>query len=88
VLTLRDLSSDHSIELGAEFTHGLPDGILQPLKHSKILIPEVHGDSWCKESDLPHAAFVHRSSKSSKKWTILQCWPDGPSIARDCRFET
>jgi monoamine oxidase len=57
VFTLRDPSSGHPIELGAEFIHGLPNEILQPLKKGKIPVTEVRGDSWCKEGDLLPCSF-------------------------------
>jgi len=47
VFTQRDPKLDFPIELGAEFIHGRPPEIWQPLQKAKIAITEVDGDSWC-----------------------------------------
>ncbi len=51
VLTLRDEICDAPVELGAEFIHGCPPEILDPLKHAKVKITEIDGDSWCSDRD-------------------------------------
>jgi monoamine oxidase len=38
------------IELGAEFIHGRPAEIWQPLREHDICISEVDGDTWCLEN--------------------------------------
>jgi monoamine oxidase len=45
ILTQRDPSCEASIELGAEFIHGLPPEIWDLLDKTKI--EEVEGDGWC-----------------------------------------
>ncbi len=36
------------IEMGAEFIHGRPKEILEPLQKHKIKVTEVDGDEWCE----------------------------------------
>jgi monoamine oxidase len=38
------------VELGAEFIHGRPPEIWQPLEEHRISISEVDGDIWCREN--------------------------------------
>jgi|SRR5579862_403878 len=40
----------YPIELGAEFIHGMPPEIWQPLQQAKVKIIEVSGQSWCVEN--------------------------------------
>jgi monoamine oxidase len=47
ILTLREPACASAIELGAEFIHGMPPEILQPLQQSRSEITEVDGDNWC-----------------------------------------
>jgi len=47
VFTLRDSQYEAPIELGAEFIHGLPREIWEPLQRSQVKITEVEGCSWC-----------------------------------------
>ncbi|MGA8437194.1 MAG: NAD(P)/FAD-dependent oxidoreductase [Candidatus Sulfotelmatobacter sp.] len=47
ILTLREPAFASAIELGAEFIHGMPPEILQPLQKSRSEITEVDGDNWC-----------------------------------------
>lgn len=49
VLTHQDPAFDGPIELGAEFIHGRPSEIWDPLKKAKTEITEVDGDNWCVE---------------------------------------
>jgi monoamine oxidase len=47
MLTHSDPSSGVAIELGAEFIHGLPPEIWQPLQARNVKITETQGESWC-----------------------------------------
>lgn len=47
ILTHFDSSQGFPIELGAEFIHGAPQEVLQPLQQAKVPITEVDGDHWC-----------------------------------------
>lgn len=47
IFTQRDPACPSPIELGAEFIHGRPPEIWQPLQQSAAEITEVDGDSWC-----------------------------------------
>jgi monoamine oxidase len=47
VFTRFDENLKHSVELGAEFIHGLPPEIWLPLQQQKIDVTEVEGDFWC-----------------------------------------
>jgi monoamine oxidase len=47
VLTQRDPECDSPIELGAEFIHGRPPEILDPLETVGAALHEVDGDNWC-----------------------------------------
>lgn len=47
IFTQRDPACPSPIELGAEFIHGRPPEIWQPLQQSGVEITEVDGDSWC-----------------------------------------
>ena len=46
-LTERDPEWDWPIELGAEFIHGKPPEILDPLETAGATLHEVDGDNWC-----------------------------------------
>ncbi len=50
IFTHQDPASRVPIELGAEFIHGLPPEIWDPLRQSKAEISEVSGDSWCESA--------------------------------------
>src|SRR5215467_757262 len=50
VYTRRVSGCDAPIELGAEFIHGKPLGIWEPLEENGKKIYEVDGDSWCVSS--------------------------------------
>lgn len=52
IWTLREPSQHIPIELGAEFIHGFPPEIWQPLQSANAQITEVQGDSWCAEAQL------------------------------------
>ena len=47
VLTQTESSSGLPIELGAEFIHGFPPEIWEPLQRSNINVTEVEGENWC-----------------------------------------
>ena len=49
IFTRRDSASGAPIELGAEFIHGRPREIWDPLQKAGIQITEVEGQSWCSE---------------------------------------
>ena len=51
VFTDHDRTTGAPIELGAEFIHGLPAEIWQPLQAQEAEITEVAGQSWCVTSD-------------------------------------
>ena len=47
IFTLHDPNCEWPIELGAEFIHGRPPEIWQPLRDANVDITEVEGDIWC-----------------------------------------
>jgi monoamine oxidase len=47
VFTKTDPSLDRSIELGAEFVHGMPPEIWLPAQKHDLKMTEVDGDLWC-----------------------------------------
>lgn len=47
MFTQRDPVCDAPIECGAEFIHGLPPEIWEPLQARNVRITEVNGDLWC-----------------------------------------
>jgi len=51
IYTVSD-SSGMAIELGAEFIHGMPPEIWQPLQAANVKITEGNGESWCHENGL------------------------------------
>jgi len=51
IFTQHDANTNHPIELGAEFVHGLPPEIWLPLQQNKIQTTEVAGDLWCSISN-------------------------------------
>ena len=48
VFTGRDSRTGAAIEFGAEFIHGLPPEIWEPLQGRNIKIAEVEGSQWCR----------------------------------------
>src|SRR5262249_55596696 len=50
VLSQNDSASGLPIELGAEFIHGFPPEIWEPLQRSNIKVTEVEGENWCLDS--------------------------------------
>jgi monoamine oxidase len=58
VFTQRDPVLQTPIEFGAEFIHGLPPEIWQPLQANNVRITEVDGQPWChQEGKLSHCEF-------------------------------
>jgi monoamine oxidase len=47
VFTLHDAAYNVPIELGAEFIHGRPREIWDPLEKANVKVTEVDGDNWC-----------------------------------------
>jgi len=47
MFTVRDPVLNVPIELGAEFIHGLPPEIWQPLQTNHVATHEVEGENWC-----------------------------------------
>jgi monoamine oxidase len=47
IFTTKDHASGMMVPLGAEFIHGRPEEIWQPLQKSGIKIEEVRGEAWC-----------------------------------------
>jgi monoamine oxidase len=47
IFTAQTSGGSHPIELGAEFIHGLPPEIWQPLQEYGLRVTEVEGESWC-----------------------------------------
>src|SRR5579863_8611488 len=47
MFTQRDPTCQAPIEFGAEFIHGLPPEIWEPLQARNVKIEEVSGEPWC-----------------------------------------
>jgi len=47
IFTRHDPTLNHSIELGAEFVHGLAPEIWLPVQQHNLKVTEVDGDMWC-----------------------------------------
>jgi monoamine oxidase len=47
VFTQFDSSLNHSVELGAEFVHGLAPEIWLPMQEHNLAVSELEGDFWC-----------------------------------------
>src|ERR1700733_563077 len=47
IFTQRDPVCQAPIEFGAEFIHGLPPEIWEPLQARNVKIQEVSGEPWC-----------------------------------------
>ena len=59
IFTQRDPVLDVPIELGAEFIHGKPKEIWEPLQKRNVPITEVSGDNWCaREGQLSPCDFL------------------------------
>jgi choline dehydrogenase-like flavoprotein len=57
ILTVRDPHAGFPIELGAEFIHGRPREIWDPITMSESGIVEVEGDAWCADRGLVPCSF-------------------------------
>lgn len=51
IFTRHDPAFPVPIELGAEFIHGLPPQIWEPLQQHNVSVHEVEGDSWCADNE-------------------------------------
>ena len=49
ILTHFDAKEGFPIELGAEFVHGRPPGLLQRLKRAGLRVKEIDEEAWCSE---------------------------------------
>jgi monoamine oxidase len=67
IWTKRDGSSGEPVELGAEFIHGLPPEVWEPLQRSHVEVIEVDGDSWCKNGNLTPCNFFGQIQKILEK---------------------
>ena len=47
IFTRHDSTLNRSVELGAEFVHGLAPEIWQPVQQHNLRVTEVGGDMWC-----------------------------------------
>jgi monoamine oxidase len=64
ILTVVDPSLNHSIELGAEFIHGLAPEIWLPLQEHNLQPAEVDGDLWCSiDNKIQKCDFFARADK-------------------------
>lgn len=50
IFTHHDPASPVPIELGAEFIHGMPPEIWEPLRHAQVPVQEVEGEPWCVDN--------------------------------------
>jgi monoamine oxidase len=67
IWTLPNSSDRIPIELGAEFIHGFPPEIWQPLQSANVHITEVEGDSWCTEAQLRPCDFFDEVNQILQK---------------------
>jgi monoamine oxidase len=51
IFTQHDSTLRAPIELGAEFIHGKPPEIWEPLQHAGVQITELGGESWCATTE-------------------------------------
>src|SRR3981189_574139 len=54
MFTQQEPVSGAAIELGAEFIHGLPPEIWEPLQANNIPVIEAQGENWCHEKGRLH----------------------------------
>jgi len=57
IATLRDPALGYPVELGAEFIHGRPAEIWDPLMNAGARVAEVKGDAWCSTDQLAPCDF-------------------------------
>src|SRR5437868_4930593 len=68
IFTQYDRTSNAPIELGAEFIHGLPPEVWEPLQNANASITEVKGDSWCfDDGRLSRCSFFREVDKLLNK---------------------
>ena len=63
-------SSGWPIELGAEFIHGLPPEIWEPLQQSHAETDEVEGDYWCSNGRILPCNFFERVDAILKQMSV------------------
>jgi monoamine oxidase len=85
----------YAIELGAEFIHGKPPEILDPLSRNNVPLTEVGGDTWCaQDSRLSYCDFfspvdnlLHQMSEDEPDESfdsfLRRCCPEAPSEIKE-----
>jgi monoamine oxidase len=64
MFTLNDPALNHSVELGAEFVHGLAPEIWLPVQQHNLKVTEVKGDLWCSiDGKLERCNFFAKADK-------------------------
>jgi monoamine oxidase len=64
MFTLSDPALNHSVELGAEFIHGLAPEIWLPVQQHNLKVTEVEGDLWCSiDGKLERCNFFAKADK-------------------------
>jgi monoamine oxidase len=64
MFTLNDPALNHSVELGAEFVHGLAPEIWLPVQQYNLKVTEVEGDLWCSiDRKLERCNFFAKADK-------------------------
>src|SRR5579872_7556966 len=64
MFTRHDPTLNHPIELGAEFVHGFPPEIWQPVQQHNLKATEVDGDMWCSiDGKLERCNFFAQADK-------------------------
>jgi monoamine oxidase len=67
IWTERDSKSGVPAELGAEFIHGMPPEIWQPLQNHRVGITEVEGSYWCRDGRLARCDFFDQVQEILKQ---------------------
>jgi len=85
----------YAIELGAEFIHGKPQEILDPLRRNNVSLTEVKGDNWCaQDSRLAHCDYfsqvdnlLHQMSEDEPDESfdnfLRRCCPEASSEIKE-----
>ncbi|MGH9517773.1 MAG: flavin monoamine oxidase family protein [Terriglobales bacterium] len=64
IYTQHDPTTNHSVDLGAEFIHGLTPEIWLPVQDHSLKVTEVHGDLWCSiDGKLQRCNFFAQADK-------------------------
>ena len=64
IFTVADPSLNHSVELGAEFIHGLAPEIWLPVQQHNLKVTEVEGDLWCSiDNQIQQCNFFAQADK-------------------------